>query len=128
MKTPAIEITSYARKKIINTLNSLGVPSNMIGYECLKEGVEVLLINPEAIRKVTKNLYPVVAANLGTTPSRAERAMRHAIETTFNRSDMELLQEWFGPCVSPDTGKLTNSEFLSLTAEKIRLELGVYDA
>lgn len=127
MKTPVMKVTSDVRKSILVLLNHLGVPSNKLGYEYLKEAIEVSLEDPDSIHSITKSLYPAVAKRVGSTPPRVERAIRYAIETSFERCSAEELFDRFGACVSPVSGKLTNGEFIALAAEKIRMEAGAYD-
>lgn len=126
MKTPTIEVTINTEVTIIRNLTNLGVPANLKGYEYLKSGLSKVLENPIIIQGMTKELYPAIAKEYGTTPSRVERAIRHAVEVMFDRVDPELLKEYFGNTISLKKDKPTNSEFLAQVAEYIRIELGVY--
>lgn len=126
MKTPTLEVTINTEVVIIRNLTNLGVPANLMGYEYLKFGLSKILENPVTIRRMTKELYPTIAQEYGTTPSRVERAIRHAVEVMFDRVDHELLIEYFGNTISLKKDKPTNSEFLAQVAEHIRIELGAY--
>ena len=126
MKTPTIEVTINTEVTIIRNLTNLGVPANLKGYEYLKSGLSKVLENPIIIQGMTKELDPAIAKEYGTTPSRVERAIRHAVEVMFDRVDPELLKEYFGNTISLKKDKPTNSEFLAQVAEYIRIELGVY--
>lgn len=126
MKTPTLEVTINTEVVIIRNLTNLGVPANLMGYEYLKFGLSKVLENPVIIRRMTKELYPAIAQEYGTTPSQVERAIRHAVEVMFDRVDPELLRKYFGNTISIKKDKPTNSEFLAQVAEHIRIELGAY--
>lgn len=126
MKTPTIEVTTNTEVIIIRNLANLGVPAHLKGYEYLKSGLRKVLENPAIIHGVTKELYPALAKEYGTTIYRVERSIRHAVEVAWSRGDLETLQEYFGYTVSNTKGKPTNSEFLAQVAEYIRIELGAY--
>ena len=108
--------------KIILTLRELGVPAHLEGYEYLKDAFQICLDDAKAIRSVTKNIYPQIAKSFETTPSRVERAIRHAIEVAWDRGDLEVFARFFGNSISPDRGKPTNSEFIATVVEAIRME------
>lgn len=103
-------------------LHELGVPSHIKGYQYIREGIMMLYEKPEVIGGITKELYPEVASKFGTTVSRVERAIRHAIEVSWNRGNWELMEEIFGHSVDIDKAKPTNSEFIVTVADKLRLE------
>lgn len=126
MKTPNLESTMGLKKTIITTLNSIGVPTNLLGYDYLKTGLEMVLNKPDLIRQVTQVLYPSIAVEHNTTSARVERTIRHAIEVVYERDNFEVLEKIAG-VPSYSRGKLTNSEFLSNVAEHIRMEMGAYD-
>ena len=126
MKTPNLESTMGLKKTIITTLNSIGVPTNLLGYDYLKTGLEIVLNKPDLIRQVTQVLYPSIAVEHNTTSARVERTIRHAIEVVYERGNFEALVEIAG-APSYSRGKLTNAEFLSNVAEHIRMEMGAYD-
>ena len=107
---------------ITRMLHSLGIPSHIKGYEYIRESVQMMFKDPTLIGAITKELYPEVANKYGTTTSRVERAIRHAIEVSWNRGDIELMEEVFGHSVDYDRAKPTNSEFIATVADKLRLE------
>ncbi len=106
-------------------LHEVGVPAHIKGYQYLREAIIIAVGDMEVINAVTKVLYPAVAKRFGTTPSRVERAIRHAIEVAWDRGDLEVLQQYFGYTVSNAKGKPTNSEFIAMIAD--RLMLGTED-
>ena len=107
---------------ITNILHELGVPSHIKGYQYIREGITVLFDHPDVIGGITKELYPDIAAKYDTTVSRVERAIRHAIEVSWNRGNWQLMEEIFGHSVDIDKAKPTNSEFIVTVADKLRLE------
>ena len=107
---------------VTNVLHELGVPSHIKGYSYIREGILEVFFNPEMIGGITKELYPKVANEFNTTVSRVERAIRHAIEVSWNRGNWDLMQEIFGYSVDIDKAKPTNSEFIVTVADKLRLE------
>lgn len=113
-------------KLIIRTINTFGIPANVQGYYYLKHSLTMALKDPSIIKAMTKELYPQVAERYGTTAPRVERSIRHAVEITFNNLSPEQLNEYFGNCVNPRKGKLSNSEFIATLAEHIRMELDVF--
>ena len=104
-------------------IHEIGVPAHIKGYQYLREGIILTVRNMEVINAVTKVLYPEIAKRFGTTPSRVERAIRHAIEVAWDRGDLETLQSYFGYTVSGVKGKPTNSEFISMIADRLRLQM-----
>ena len=107
---------------ITKILHELGVPSHIKGYQYIREGINLIYNNPEMIGGITKELYPEIASKFDTTVSRVERAIRHAIEVSWNRGDWDLMDEIFGHSVDIDKAKPTNSEFIVTVADKLRLE------
>lgn len=107
---------------ITKTLHDLGIPSHIKGYQYIRDGVEILFERPDVIGGITKELYPELAERFETTVSRVERAIRHAIEVSWNRGDWNLMEELFGHSVDIDKAKPTNSEFMVTVADKLRLE------
>lgn len=107
---------------ITKILHELGVPSHIKGYQYIREGVSMLYDNPAMIGGITKELYPSIAGKFDTTVSRVERAIRHAIEVSWNRGNWDLMEEIFGHSVDIDKAKPTNSEFIVTVADKLRLE------
>lgn len=107
---------------VTKILHELGVPSHIKGYQYIREGIILLYNNPDMIGGITKELYPEIANKFSTTVSRVERAIRHAIEVSWNRGDWDLMEEIFGHSVDIDKAKPTNSEFIVTVADKLRLE------
>lgn len=107
---------------ITKILHELGIPSHIKGYQYIREGVSVLYEHPEIVGGITKELYPDIAGKYKTTTSRVERAIRHAIEVSWNRGNWDLMEEIFGHSVDIDKAKPTNSEFIVTVADKLRLE------
>ena len=110
------------RLSITKTLHDLGIPSHIKGYQYIRDGVEIIFERPDVIGGITKELYPELANKFETTVSRVERAIRHAIEVSWNRGDWDLMEELFGHSVDIDKAKPTNSEFMVTIADKLRLE------
>ena len=107
---------------ITKMLHELGMPSHIKGYQYIREGICMIYDNPEMIGGITKELYPDLATKFDTTVSRVERAIRHAIEVSWNRGNWDLMEEVFGHSVDIDKAKPTNSEFIVTIADKLRLE------
>jgi len=108
--------------RITKLLHELGVPSHIKGYEYIREGILILYNNPSIIGGITKELYPEIASKYDTSVSRVERAIRHAIEVSWNRGNIDLMEEIFGHSVDIDRAKPTNSEFIVTLADKLKLE------
>ena len=107
---------------ITKILHELGIPSHIKGYQYIREGVNLVFENPDMIGGITKELYPELAGKFDTTVSRVERAIRHAIEVSWNRGSWDLMEEIFGNSVDIDRAKPTNSEFIVTVADKLRLD------
>jgi two-component system response regulator (stage 0 sporulation protein A) len=107
---------------VTKLLHELGVPSHIKGYQYIREAIIILYEHPEMIGGITKELYPDIASKFDTTVSRVERAIRHAIEVSWNRGDWKLMEEIFGHSVDIDKAKPTNSEFVVTISDKLRLE------
>ena len=107
---------------ITKILHELGIPSHIKGYQYIREGIGIIFEHPETIGGITKELYPELANKFDTTVSRVERAIRHAIEVSWNRGDWDLMEEIFGHSVDIDKAKPTNSEFIVTIADKLRLD------
>ena len=107
---------------ITKILHELGIPSHIKGYQYIREGISIIYERPETIGGITKELYPELASKFDTTVSRVERAIRHAIEVSWNRGNWNLMEEIFGHSVDIDKAKPTNSEFIVTVADKLRLE------
>ena len=104
-------------------IHELGVPAHIKGYQYLRDGIMMVVDNIEVINQITKQLYPDLAKKYKTTPSRVERAIRHAIEVAWNRGQVETVESIFGYTVNSNKGKPTNSEFIAMIADKLRLDL-----
>ncbi|MDO4200232.1 MAG: sporulation transcription factor Spo0A [Clostridia bacterium] len=109
--------------KITEILHQIGVPAHIKGYQYLRSSIMMSIENPEIINAVTKQLYPSVAKKFDTTSSRVERAIRHAIEVAWDRGDVDILNSYFGYTIHNSRGKPTNSEFIAMISDKLRLEL-----
>ena len=107
---------------ITNILHELGVPSHIKGYQYIRESIMIVYERPDIIGAVTKELYPEVADKYETTVSRVERAIRHAIEVSWNRGSWDLMENIFGHSIDIDKAKPTNSEFIVTIADKLKLE------
>jgi len=108
---------------VTGIIHEIGVPAHIKGYQYLREAIIIAVNDMDVINAITKILYPQVAKTFGTTPSRVERAIRHAIEVAWDRGDLDTLQRFFGYTVSNTKGKPTNSEFIALIADKLQLQL-----
>ena len=104
-------------------IHEIGVPAHIKGYQYLREAIMLAVNDMDVINAVTKVLYPEVAKAFQTTPSRVERAIRHAIEVAWDRGDLETLQKYFGYTVNSAKGKPTNSEFIALIADRLQLQM-----
>ena len=107
---------------VTEIIHEIGVPAHIKGYQYLREAIILTIRDMDMINAVTKVLYPEVAKRFGTTPSRVERAIRHAIEVAWDRGDIEVLQKYFGYTVSNIKGKPTNSEFIAMIADSLTLQ------
>jgi two-component system response regulator (stage 0 sporulation protein A) len=116
---PAVDIEI----RVTEVIHQIGVPAHIKGYQYLRDAIIMTIENIDVVNAVTKVLYPTVAKKYNTTSSRVERAIRHAIEVAWDRGDIEVLQGYFGYTVSNIKGKPTNSEFISMIADKLRLQL-----
>ena len=129
IKPAYVDISSQASKeeileiKVTNIIHEIGVPAHIKGYQYLRDGIMMVVDNIEVINQITKQLYPDLAKKYKTTPSRVERAIRHAIEVAWNRGQIETVENIFGYTVNSNKGKPTNSEFIAMIADKLRLDL-----
>ena len=108
--------------QVTSIIHEIGVPAHIKGYQYLREAILIAVADMDVINAVTKVLYPEVAKRFGTTASRVERAIRHAIEVAWDRGDLETLQKYFGYTVSNAKGKPTNSEFIAMIADGLQLQ------
>lgn len=113
---------------VTSIIHEVGVPAHIKGYQYVREAIMITVENMDVINSVTKVLYPEVAKRYHTTPSRVERAIRHAIEVAWDRGDLETLQQFFGFTISNAKGKPTNSEFIAMISDRIRLKLKITSA
>lgn len=114
--------TKSLKNMVTDIIHEIGVPAHIKGYQYLREAILIAVEDMDVINAVTKVLYPEVARRFSTTPSRVERAIRHAIEVAWDRGDLETLQKFFGYTVSNTKGKPTNSEFIAMIADRLVLE------
>ena len=108
---------------VTNVIHEIGVPAHIKGYQYLREAIMMVVSDIDIINQITKQLYPEIAHKYHTTPSRVERAIRHAIEVAWGRGEQGVVESIFGYTVSASKGKPTNSEFIAMIADKLRLEL-----
>ena len=108
--------------EITNIIHEIGVPAHIKGYLYLREAIKMVIDNVELLGAVTKELYPSISKKFNTTPSRVERAIRHAIEVAWSRGKVDTINQLFGYTVHNTKGKPTNSEFIAMIADKLRLE------
>lgn len=126
-KTPMSEHAAAYKERnlesdVTNIIHEIGVPAHIKGYQYLRDAIMMSVDDAEMLNSITKQLYPSIAKRHKTTPSRVERAIRHAIEVAWSRGKMDTIDELFGYTVNNGKGKPTNSEFVALIADKIRLE------
>ncbi|MEW6523141.1 MAG: sporulation transcription factor Spo0A [Bacillota bacterium] len=107
---------------VTHLIHEIGIPAHIKGYLYLREAILMVVARYDLLSAVTKELYPSIAAKYQTTPSRVERAIRHAIEVAWNRGSLEVINSLFGHTVSQERGKPTNSEFIAMVADKLRME------
>lgn len=129
-KAPYIEIREDRRSEkenlealVTNVIHEVGVPAHIKGYQYLREAIMMVVNDIDVINQITKQLYPDIAKKFNTTPSRVERAIRHAIEVAWGRGQTDTVESIFGYTVSAAKGKPTNSEFIAMISDKLRLEL-----
>ncbi|MEE1313528.1 MAG: sporulation transcription factor Spo0A [Lachnospiraceae bacterium] len=117
------EYSEYDIKQdVTNIIHELGIPAHIKGYQYIREGIIMAIEDVNMMNYITKLLYPTIAKKYKTTSSSVERAIRHAIEVAWSRGRIEILEEMFGYSVQGDRGKPTNSEFIALIADKLRLQ------
>ena len=108
---------------VTNVIHEIGVPAHIKGYQYLREAIIMVVNNIDIINQITKQLYPEIAEKYHTTPSRVERAIRHAIEVAWDRGDVDVLSSYFGYTIQSERGKPTNSEFIAMITDKINLSM-----
>lgn len=119
---PTVKRNRSLDEKIANLFISVGIPAHIKGYQFLREAIKITVDDPEIINSITKRLYPSIAAVFNTTPSKVERAIRHAIEVAWNRGKIENINQIFGMKIYSANEKPTNGEFIALVADKMLLE------
>ena len=118
-------ISGNSEESITNILIQLGVSRGILGFKYLRDAVRLAICDPKILNSIVGTLYPVIAANHDTTPSRAGRAIRHAIETSWVKADKDLQESIFGFSVDVKKGKATNSEYIGALSDHISLKLGI---
>lgn len=119
---PKPAVSNNLENSITNILHEIGVPAHIKGYQYLRESITLVVNDMDMLNGITKELYPSVAAKYNTTPSRVERAIRHAIEVAWNKGRIDTINKFFGYTIHDEKGKPTNSEFIAMVADKIRLD------
>ncbi len=107
--------------EVTSLLHDMGVPAHVKGYQYLRDAILMILNDIHLLTSITKDLYPKIAEKYSTTPSRVERAIRHAIELAWDRGNVDLMTEYFGYSINLEKGKPTNSEFIAMVSDRIRL-------
>lgn len=107
--------------EVTNIIHQMGVPAHIKGYQYLRDAILLVIGDVNLLGAVTKELYPMIAQKYNTTPSRVERAIRHAIELAWDRGNVEMMNKFFGYTINVERGKPTNSEFIAMVADKLRI-------
>lgn len=115
------EVIQYITKIML----SVGIPANLKGYRYIREAIKMTLEDVNKLQRITAELYPEIAKKFNTSATRAERAMRHAIEVAWARGNMDIIDEIFGYTIQTGKGRPTNSEFIAIISDKVRLDLNV---
>lgn len=123
LQDPAAAVAYDLETKVTNILHEIGVPAHIRGYHYMREAIIMSVNDMDVLNYITKELYPSIAKKCNTTPSRVERAIRHAIEVAWNRGKVDAIDALFGYTVNNHKGKPTNSEFIALIADRLRLEM-----
>lgn len=123
MDHPAAPCEETLEIQVTEILHQIGVPAHIKGYHYLRDSILMAIEDPDIINAVTKQLYPGVAKKYNTTPSRVERAIRHAIEVAWDRGDVDILNSYFGYTIHNTRGKPTNSEFIAMISDRLRLHM-----
>lgn len=117
--------TTELETTITKVIQKVGVPAHIKGYQYMRDAISMVIADMDVVNSITKVLYPSVAEHYATTPSRVERAIRHAIEVAWDRGDPDVLNSLFGYTIRSNKGKPTNSEFIAMIADKIRLDMKI---
>ncbi len=126
MQRPVVAQAIKARPvdvEVTSIIRDIGIPAHIKGYQYLRDAIMMIIAEMELLGAVTKVLYPRIAEKYSTTPSRVERAIRHAIEVAWSRGNMDMINRLFGYTIKVEKGKPTNSEFMAMVADKLRLEM-----
>ena len=115
--------TKNLEVEVTRMIHQMGVPAHVKGYQYLRDAIVSVVLNISLLGAVTKELYPMIAAKYQTTPSRVERAIRHAIELAWDRGNIDFMNRFFGYTINVDRGKPTNSEFIAMVADKLRMSM-----
>ncbi len=126
MQAPAVDTTPDIESQVTQIIHQIGVPAHIKGYQYLRTAILLTVRDSDIINSVTKILYPSVAKKYATTTSRVERAIRHAIEVAWDRGDVDTLNSYFGYTIQNNRGKPTNSEFIAMIADNLRLKYKLY--
>lgn len=118
---PPVKKRKPVEVEVTTLLHDMGVPAHVKGYQYLRDAILMILEDTQLLAGITKELYPKIAEKYNTTPSRVERAIRHAIELAWGRGNVDLITEYFGYTVNLEKGKPTNSEFIAMVSDRIRL-------
>lgn len=115
--------TKNLEVEVTRMIHQMGVPAHVKGYQYLRDAIVSVVLNVSLLGAVTKELYPMIAVKYQTTPSRVERAIRHAIELAWDRGNVDFMNRFFGYTINVDRGKPTNSEFVAMVADKLRMSM-----
>ena len=124
-KTKGMATGHNLEAEVTSVIHEIGVPAHIKGYQYLRDAIIMVINDMDVLNSITKQLYPSIAKQYNTTPSRVERAIRHAIEVAWSRGKMDTIDQLFGYTVNNGKGKPTNSEFIALIADRLRLEMQV---
>jgi len=117
----AVPTSKNLEVEVTRMIHQMGVPAHVKGYQYLRDAIVSVVVNISLLGAVTKELYPMIAVKYNTTPSRVERAIRHAIELAWDRGNVDFMNRFFGYTINIDRGKPTNSEFIAMVADKLRM-------
>ena len=120
------EVVRDLEQDVTDMIHEIGVPAHIKGYQYLRDAIMMSVEDPGMISSITKILYPTIAKRFQTTPSRVERAIRHAIEVAWDRGDVDTLNSYFGYTIQQGRGKPTNSEFIAMIADNLRLKYKLF--
>ena len=111
--------------EVTKIIHQMGVPAHIKGYQYLRDAILLVIEEISLLGAITKELYPMIAQKYQTTPSRVERAIRHAIELAWDRGNVEMMNRFFGYTINVERGKPTNSEFIAMVADKLRMQVKI---